>query len=332
MAPLTAGFRQLGRTDLQVFPLCLGGNVFGWTADTRQSFEVLDAYVDAGGNFIDTADQYSNWVDGHVGGESETVIGRWLRRRGPGRDVLLATKVGHMGGLGHPGGLTRASIRRRVGASLDRLGVDHVDVLYAHHDDPGTSLEETMSAFDEIVREGKARHVAASNYTPQRLRKALAVSDQHGWTRFVALQAHYNLLERDRFEGPLASLLEAEQLGGLAYWVLAKGFLTGKYRPGGRVEDPIRGVSDRARQHRVSEYAGDRSLRVLEVLVDIAAKHDVTATAVTLAWTANQRAVTAPIVSARNAEQLADAMGMMRIELDTEDVGRLDAVSSCSVA
>lgn len=320
--------RRLGRSDLQISPLCLGGNVFGWTADERQSFAVLEAYVAAGGNFVDTADQYSKWVPGHVGGESEAVIGRWLRGSGRRHDVLLATKVGHMGGLGQPGGLTRASIRSRVDASLSRLGVDHVDVLYAHHDDPGTPFEETMTAFDEIVREGKARYVAASNYTCERLAEALAVSDRLGVTRFIALQAHYNLLERDRFEGPLARLCLDEGLGVVPYWVLAKGFLTGKYRAGGGSGDAARGISDRAERHRVIEYADARARRVLGALDAVARKHEVAIAAVALAWTATQPAITAPVASARTPEQVADLMQMVDVEFDADDLAELAVVSA----
>jgi len=222
---------RLGRTDLDIFPLCLGGNVFGWTADERESFAILDAYAAAGGNFIDTADSYSAWVRGHVGGESETIIGRWLAARGLRHKMIIATKVGRC-----PGrlGLAADNIRAGAEASLKRLGVDRIDLYYAHADDPATPIEHSLREFDALVREGKLRYVAASNYTAPRLAEALAISGRENLSRYVALQPHYNLVVRDEYEGPLADLCAREDVACLPYFALAKGFLTGKYRPGRR--------------------------------------------------------------------------------------------------
>jgi aryl-alcohol dehydrogenase-like predicted oxidoreductase len=244
---------RLGRGTLDVFGLCLGGNVFGWTADERASFAVLDAYVAGGGNFVDTADQYSAFVPGNVGGESETIIGRWMHARGNRADVVLASKVGKKPGRQ---GLAPANIRAGIEESLRRLQTDYVDLYYAHIDDPDTPLEETLGTFDALVREGNVRHIAASNYEAPRLALALAVSDREGLARYVALQTHYNLVERERYEGPPRDLCAREELACLPYWALARGFLTGKYRPGGEVVD-----SPRAGQ--ASAYLDDRGLCVL---------------------------------------------------------------------
>jgi aryl-alcohol dehydrogenase-like predicted oxidoreductase len=325
MATLTPQRRRLGHTDLHVFPLCLGGNVFGWTADESRSFEVLDAYVEAGGNFIDTADQYSNWVPGHQGGESETVLGRWMRSRANREQIVLATKVGAVG-LGNPGGLTAESIHRRTQASLERLGVDRIDLLYAHHDDPVTPLEETMGAFHELVSDGTVKWLGVSNYSPDRLRLALGVAREHGLTPFTVLQAHYNLLERDRYEASLRGVAAENHLACVPYWALAKGFLTGKYRAPVGTAEP--GFSDRTARHRVLDYLDQRSLAVLEVLDEIAGAHGVSVGAVALAWTAAQPTVIAPIASARTPEQLADLLPMLELTLSDHELARLDGVTS----
>ncbi|MBV9491274.1 MAG: aldo/keto reductase, partial [Verrucomicrobia bacterium] len=219
---------KIGSTDLDVFPLALGGNVFGWTANEQESAAVLDAYVAAGGNFIDTADMYSEWAPGNSGGESEAIIGRWMKARGNRDRVSIATKVGKLSRLS---GLSAKTIRIGAEASLQRLQTDRIDLYYAHADDPETPLEETLGAFDALVREGKVRYIGASNYTAPRLAEALAVSKRHGFARFVALQQHYNLMERREYEGELATVVQREGLSSVPYFALAKGFLTGKYRP-----------------------------------------------------------------------------------------------------
>jgi len=321
---MTVELRRIGTTDLSVFPLCLGGNVFGWTADERQSFEVLDAYVAAGGNFIDTAAQYSNWVPGNKGGESETVIGRWLSGRSDRDDLVIATKVGHMG-LGNPGGLKRQRVLEQTDECLQRLGVDHIDLLYAHHDDPGTELEETLAAFDQVVKEGKARYVAASNYTAPRLAAALRVADRTGTPRFVALQCYYNILAREQFEGELSGVADEEELGCVAYWALAKGYLTGKYHH--RAPNQDGGLSDRAERHSVRDYGTPQAEAILRCLFEIAAEKGTNPAAVALAWTAARAPIVAPIASARSTAQLSDLLEMTEVQLGPDEIEKLDAVS-----
>jgi aryl-alcohol dehydrogenase-like predicted oxidoreductase len=302
-------------TDLDVFPLCLGGNVFDWTADERHSFEVLDAYAAAGGNFIDTADVYSAWVPGHSGGESEKIIGRWMAARGTRNRMVIATKVGMAPGLK---GLSAKTVRAAAEASLQRLATDRIDMYYAHADDPGTPLSETLRAFDALVREGKVRYIAASNYTAARLAEALAVSAGEGLVRYIALQPHYNLVHRSDYEGELRDLCVREGLTCFPYYGLAKGFLTGKYRPGTQVEGP--------RAAGASAYLDERGLRLLAALDDIAAAHHTTVGAVSLAWLIAQPTVAAPIASARSAQQLAELLPVADLSLSTGEVSRLSSV------
>jgi aryl-alcohol dehydrogenase (NADP+) len=310
---------KLGSTDLDVFPLNLGGNVFGWTADEATSHEVLDAYAAAGGDFIDTADGYSAWVPGHEGGESERVIGSWLAKRGRRDDVVIATKVSQ-----HPArrGLGHDNVLAATEDSLRRLGTDHIDLLYAHFDDPETPLEETLTAFDELVRAGKVRYVAGSNYTAERFAEALAIQDREGLARWVALQPHYNLVERSGYEdGGLRDLAQREGLAVLPYFALAKGFLTGKYRDADRTGD-----SPRAGQ--AAAYMDERGMRVLAALDEVAAAHEVPVTAVSIAWLAAQPTVTAPLASARNVEQLGPLLQGARLELRPEELDALAAASA----
>jgi aryl-alcohol dehydrogenase-like predicted oxidoreductase len=317
--------RIIGGTDIEVCPLCLGGNGFGWTADQPQSFAVLDAYLAGGGNFIDTADQYSNWVPGHQGGESERIIGNWLRDRGVRDSIVLATKVGAVG-LGNPGGLTRESILRRTEASLTRLGVDCIDVLYAHHDDPATPLEESMEAFREVLADGTVRCLGASNYTAPRLSAAFEIARAADLRSFSIFQTHYNLLERGRYEESLAPVVARERIACVAYWALAKGFLTGKYRDG-QAAGPLT-FSDRAERHRVRDYATSRNLAILHVLEDIGAHHGVGPGPVALAWTLTQPTITATVVSARNPEQLAELLAMLRVDLTAAELETIDAATA----
>jgi aryl-alcohol dehydrogenase (NADP+) len=304
---------RLGRTDLEIFPLCLGGNVFGWTADEEESFAVLDSYAGAGGNFIDTADSYSAWVPGHVGGESETIIGRWMASRGVRDRMIIATKAGRA-----PGrlGLAPKNIRACAEASLTRLGVDCIDLYYAHADDPATPIDDALRAFDALVREGKVRYVAASNFTAPRLAEALSVSAREGLTRYVALQPHYNLMVRDEYEGTLADVCAREDLACVPYFALAKGFLTGKYRPGTNVDSP--------RAEGAREYLHQRGRRVLTALDEIAAAHKTTVAATALAWLRDRPNVAAPIASARTVTQLADLLPMATLKLAPEEVRQLE--------
>ncbi|KFG72201.1 aldo/keto reductase [Streptomyces mutabilis] len=310
--------RKLGSSDLEVFPLALGGNVFGWTADQDTSFAVLDAYTAAGGNFVDTADSYSAWVDGNSGGESETLLGKWLAARGNRDDVVLATKVSQ-----HPEypGLSAANIKAAADASLRRLGTDHIDLYYTHFDKPEVPVEEIIGALDELVRAGKVRHIAASNISAERLAASLEFSDREGLARYVALQPHYNLVSRDTYEGGLRDLAERAGLAAVPYYALASGFLTGKYRPGARVDSPRAGG---AAKHLESE----RGQRVLAVLDEIAEAHDAPVATVALAWLAAQPTVVAPIASARTVEQLPALLGVAELTLTEDETVRLTEASA----
>ncbi|WP_256642524.1 aldo/keto reductase [Streptomyces murinus] len=310
--------RTLGSSDLEVFPLCLGGNVFGWTADEQTSFAVLDAYTAGGGNFIDTADSYSAWVEGHQGGESETVIGKWVKARGNRSDVVIATKVSQ-----HPQykGLSAANIRAAADASLARLGTDHIDLYYTHFDQPEVPVEEIIGALDELVKAGKVRQIGASNISAERLKESLDFSTRENLARYVALQPHYNLVSRDTYEGPLQDLVAREGLSTVPYFALASGFLTGKYRPGAKV--------DSARAGGAAKYAEtERGQKVLAALDEIAAAHDAPHATVALAWLAAQPTVTAPIASARTLEQLPPLLAVGDLKLTDDELKRLTDASA----
>jgi aryl-alcohol dehydrogenase-like predicted oxidoreductase len=309
---------RIDGTDLEVFPLCFGGNVFGWTADEPRSFALLDAYTAAGGNFVDTADSYVEWAPGGQGGESETIIGHWLARRGRRDDLVIATKVGQAPGRE---GLSPANIAAAADASLARLGVDHIDLYYAHEDDPETPLEETMAAFAELVRAGKVRYVAASNYAAPRLAEALAASDRVGAPRYVGTQTHYNLVHREEYEDELGPLCAREGLSGFAYSALADGFLSGKYRPG-------RDLPQSERAEDAAPYLDERGLRVLEALDAVAARHDAPVAAVALAWLTAQPTVAAAVASARTIEQLGELLASATLPLDEDDVRLLRDASA----
>lgn len=308
---------KIGSSDLDVSALCLGGNVFGWTADTETSFAVLDAYTAAGGNFIDTADSYMWRVPGNSGGESETIIGDWMAARGNREDVVIATKVGNW--PTRPG-LSARNIAEAADDCLRRLRTDHIDLLYAHRDDPGTAQEETADAFDALVRAGKVRALGASNFTAERLRSALEISARDGLARYEALQPHYNLVEREDYETSLAPLVASEGLSCLPYYALAKGFLTGKYRSGGPAVESVRAEG-------AMTYLDDRGTRVLAVLDEIAAGHGVTVAAVALAWLAAQPTVAAPIASARTTEQLEGLLAALSLTLTDDELRLLSHVS-----
>ena len=309
--------RPLGGTGLLVSPLCLGGNVFGWTADRTTSMEVLDAYVNAGGNVIDTADAYSQWVPGNHGGESESIIGDWMALRRNRDSVLIATKVAK---LSSSPGLSAANIRSCADASLRRLRTDHIDLYYAHRDDPAVPLEETVGALDELVRAGKVRHVAASNFTADRLVASLEVSARDGLAGYEAVQNLYNLMDRSEYEGGLAEAVAARGLASLPFYGLARGFLTGKYLDAGVVDSPR---ADAARA-----YGDERGDRVLGALRDIADAHRTTMAATALAWLLARPSVTAPIASVRNVEQLSDLLDLGTLALSTDETALLDRVSS----
>lgn len=308
---------KIGTTSLEVFPLCLGGNVFGWTADERQSFAVLDAYAAAGGNFIDTADVYSAWAPGNAGGESEKILGRWMAERRNRDRMVIATKVGMFPNLS---GLSAKTIRAAAEGSLRRLQTDRIDLYYAHRDDAATPLEETLAAFDTLVREGKVRHIAASNYTEPRLSEALAVSSRAGLAGYVALQPHYNLVNRAEYEGGLAALCVREGLSCFPYYALARGFLSGKYRSGAKVES--------ARASGAAQYLDEKGLRILGALDTVAGERGATVAAVSLAWLLARPAVAAPIASARTPEQLADLLPVASLHLTDDEQKLLDNASA----
>ncbi|MGW4976348.1 aldo/keto reductase [Streptomyces mirabilis] len=310
--------RKLGSSGLEVFPLSLGGNVFGWTADEAQSFAVLDAYTAGGGNFVDTADGYSAWLPGHKGGESETVIGKWFAARGNRSDVVLATKVST-----HPEykGLSPANIRAAADASLRRLGTDYIDLYYTHFDDTSVPVEEIIGALDELVRAGKVREIAASNISAERLAESVEFSDREGLARYVALQPHYNLVSRDTYEGPLQEVASRTGLAAVPYFALASGFLTGKYRPGTTV--------DSARSAGAGKHlATERGIRVLAALDEVAVAHDAEVATVALAWLAARPTVAAPIASARTVEQLPALLAVADLTLTDAEAARLTEASA----
>jgi aryl-alcohol dehydrogenase-like predicted oxidoreductase len=308
---------RIPHTDLDVFALSLGGNVFGWTANEQQSFAVLDAYAAAGGNFIDTADMYSCWAPGNSGGESETIIGRWMKARGNRNKMVVATKVGKLPRLL---GLSTKTIQRAAEDSLERLQTDHIDLYYAHEDDRATPLVESLAAFDGLVRSGKVRYIAASNYNGPRLAEALRASRREGFAQYVALQPHYNLMERQKYEGELADTVAGEGLGSFPYFSLASGFLTGKYRNNGKV--------DSKRAEGAGAYLNDKGRKVLAALDQIAAARKEAMATIALAWLAAQPTVVAPIASARAPEQLPPLLRVADVHLTKDEVLKLAAASA----
>lgn len=313
--------RQLGRSELQVSPLCLGGNVFGWTADEQASFKVLDAFVAAGMNFIDTADVYSTWAPGNHGGESETLLGRWMAQRGNRDKVVIATKVG--GNMGSQGkGLSRSHITRAVDASLKRLGTHYIDLYQSHVDDADTALEETLSTYADLMIQGKVRAIGASNYTAERLAQALRVSRRDAFPRYESLQPLYNLYDRAGYETALEPLCRSEGLGVISYSSLGSGFLSGKYRTDADISKSVRGTGVQRK------YYNDRGFRILRALDEIAERQDSTPAAVALAWVLARPGVTAPIVSATSMEQLTELVAATRLELDPGSIGVLNNASA----
>jgi aryl-alcohol dehydrogenase-like predicted oxidoreductase len=312
--------RRLGGSGIEMPPLMFGGNVFGWTIDEATSFRLLDALIAAGFNAIDTADVYSVWVRGHQGGESETVIGNWLKRRGRRDDVIIATKLGSQMGSGEKG-LSRAWIMKEVDASLKRLQTDTIDLYQAHRDDPDTPQEETAQAFADLVKQGKVRAIGASNFTAARLKSALDISRKLGLPRYESLQPHYNLVERRAYEAELEPLCQAEGLGVINYYALAAGFLTGKYRSAADLAKSPRGGG-------VKSYLNERGFRVLKALDDTATRHNATPAQVALAWLIARPSVTAPIASATSLDQLRDILKAVELRLDVQDIEALDTASA----
>ena len=315
---------KLGKSDLEVPVLCLGGNVYGWTLPEKDSFRQLDAALEAGLNFIDTADVYSRWVPGHQGGESETIIGKWLATGNKRSNVILATKVGIEMGEGKQG-LSAAYIQQAVEDSLRRLQTDYIDLYQAHKDDAGTPLEETLGAFDKLVRQGKVRHIGASNYSGARLDEALRVSKDNGLTSYVSLQPKYNLVEREEFEKDLLPVVEKHTIGVIPYYSLAAGFLTGKYRSKKDAEGKARGGT-------VGKYLNDWGWSVLDTLDEVAKAHHSTPARVALAWLMAQPGVAAPIASATSEAHLDDLIESTRLTLDHGSIEKLTAVSTPTAA
>lgn len=312
--------RTLGRSTLEIAPLIFGGNVFGWTVDQEQSFTLLDAFLDAGFNCVDTADMYSRWKPGNSGGESETIIGNWLKARGNRDKVIIATKCGmEMGG--DKKGLSKAYILQAVEDSLKRLQTDYIDLYQSHRDDPETGVEETMEAHAQLVKEGKVRFVGASNFSAERLKASLDASAAAGIPRYETLQPNYSLCEREGFEGALQDLCVAEGIGVIPYYSLASGFLTGKYRTEAD-------LSGRARGGGAGKYLNERGLGILKALDEVSAGLGATQAQVALAWLLAQPAVAAPIASATSREQLADIAKAATLKLDDEALAALGRASA----
>ena len=313
--------RPLGRSGLSIPPIAFGGNVFGWTADAATTFSLLDAMVDAGLNFIDTADVYSRWVEGHSGGESETLIGQWLKKTGKRDRVLIATKVGMDMGDGRVG-LKPVYIRQAVEDSLARLQTDHIDLYQAHKDDPDTPLADTLEAFAELIAAGKVRAIGASNYSTARLNEALITSERLGLPRYESIQPEYNLYTREPYESGLQELVLSQGLGTINYFALASGFLSGKYRSAADAGLSVRG------QKIVEKYLDARGLRILKALDEVAENSGARPAQVALAWQLAQPGITAPIASATSIAQLDELVGAAHLKLSRDDLVRLSAASA----
>lgn len=311
--------RKLGNSGLEVAPLAFGGNVFGWTVDEPTSFALLDAFVAAGFNLIDTADVYSRWVQGHRGGESETIIGKWLKRSGNRTKVVIASKVGKEMGP-NSNGLSKTYILQAVEDSLRRLQTDYIDLYQSHADDPDTPLEETLEAYDQLIRQGKVRAIGASNYSAPRLAQSLEISEQTGYPRYESLQPLFNLYDRVDYEKELEPLCRVKGLGVISYFSLASGFLTGKYRS----KDDL---SKSARGDMVKKYLNERGFRIIEALDRVAQQHHMTPAKVALAWLISHPSITAPIASATNIEQLNELIEATAIELNPSAIGLLNQAS-----
>ena len=305
-------------TDLEIAPINFGGNVFGWTLDEKESFNILNKFTEGGFNFIDTADTYSWWVNGK-GGQSEEIIGKWLKERKNRQDIVLATKVGSET-KEHGFDISKKHILKSVDESLKRLGTDHIDLYYTHFDDNKTPVEETLSAYDEIIKAGKVRYIAASNVSPERLIESFEVAEKNNFPKYVALQPHYNLVEREKFETEYAPLVEKFGLSAFPYWSLAAGFLTGKYRTEADFENTTRGGG-------IKKYFDDKGKAVLAALDKVSEKHQSQPATVALAWLLANPLITAPIVSATSERQLQTIFDAPKLELDSEDLEILNQAS-----
>jgi aryl-alcohol dehydrogenase-like predicted oxidoreductase len=314
--------RNLGRSGIRVAPLAFGGNVFGWTADEASSFTLLDKFTESGFNLIDTADTYSRWVPGHLGGESEVIIGKWLKHTGKRDAAVIATKVG-MEMAPDKKGLSKPYIRQAVEDSLRRLQTDYIDLYQSHADDPDTPQEETLDAYADLVKEGKIRAIGASNFSADRLLQALTISERHGYPRYESLQPLYNLYNRAEYESTLEPICREHELGVICYYGLASGFLTGKYRSEQDLAKSTRGQG-------VKKYLNDRGFRILAALDEVAKRCQATPAQVALAWLISRPTVTAPIASATSLDQLDELMAAVDLKLDQEALALLDQASAWS--
>jgi aryl-alcohol dehydrogenase-like predicted oxidoreductase len=312
--------RKLGKSGIEVAPLAFGGNVFGWTVDEAMSFKLLDAFVAAGFNLIDTADVYSRWAPGNKGGESETIIGKWLKQSGKREKVVIATKVG-MEMAPDKKGLKKQYIFESVENSLRRLQTDYIDLYQSHKDDPETPLEETLEAFAELIKQGKVRAIGASNYSAERLSEALEVSHRHGYPRYESLQPLYNLYDREEYETKLEPIVQKNSLGVIPYYALASGFLTGKYRAEADLSKSARGQG-------IKKYLNERGFRILRALDEVSERYNSTPARVAIAWLLARPSITAPIASATNLEQLNELIEATKLNLDSDAIEVLNRASA----
>ena len=311
--------RKLGTSDLLVSPITLGGNVFGWTLDEAGSFKILDAFADAGFNFIDTADSYSKFVPGNHGGESKTIIGKWLKKRGNRKDIIIATKLGSDMGDGKKG-LSAKYMKEAVEASLKRLQTDYIDLYQSHHDDAGTSVEETMAAFNDLIKEGKVRYIGASNLSAERIKESNDFARKNNLQSYVSLQPLYNLYSRQKFEDEYLKLATNEHLGVIPYYSLASGFLTGKYRSEADLDKSPRG-------HGIKKYLDERGLRILDAMDTVAAEQNVPLSQIAIAWLLHKPFITSAIASATKEKQLDELINATNLQLSDEQMAVLDEAS-----
>lgn len=304
--------KNLGSSDIQVAPLAFGGNVFGWTVSEEESFKLLDTFVSHGLNLIDTADVYSNWVTGNKGGESETIIGNWLKKSGKRDQVIIATKVGMEMGPGQKG-LAKEFIKRSVEDSLKRLQTDYIDLYQSHQDDPSTPLEETLSAYDDLIKAGKIRYIGASNYSGERLKEALDISDKNKLPRYITLQPRYNLYDREHYESEYSEFCRKNNIAVISYYSLASGFLTGKYRSEKDLGQSQRGVG-------VGHYLGEKGMKILAKLDEVSKQHRCTPAQASLAWLMAHEEVVAPIASATNLTQLEEIIKATELKLSDDTI------------